>query len=398
MILQIERRKGLDHDPIARLDGAVQAAPMANDNSRKRKRVKQESQDDITENGTVTRSTRSCARTEPVLEAATNEATTMPEAATGDGTTRASATSIAKTEPVTKRGKQKVTTKKKTERNPIEPVELPLIKPLESDACRESVLRDASRLSHNKTPVRVCFANFPSIGIESAPMRLLETKGLRTVDSIKACDIFCISKAELKKKAINLILAATLGKQIVTDDWLLESAGQSQLLDHEYFLAARNIFGQGGECDIDLCETIDRARAGVKPLLGYLFFFTPAAINQIGIGQAFSQLESLALTAGAKKIEAGLSHFEPDSYYCADNYQKVILIGFGSDDEKVEALAEKGWKVFSLEILTMSALRGFVDTTSDEFILRPRLICSNCGALGKRGNEKYAGRGWKKWH
>lgn len=40
----------------------------------------------------------------------------------------------------------------------------------------------------------------------------------------------------------------------------------------------------------------------------------------------------------------------------------------------------------------MSALRGFVDTTSDEFILRPRLICGNCGALWKRGNEKYAGR------
>lgn len=263
MILQIERQKGLDHEPIARLDGAVQAAPMANDNSRKRKRVKQESQDDITESGTragaVTRSTRSSARTEPVLEAGTNEATTMPEAATEDGTTRVSATSIAKIEPVTKRGKQKVTTKKKTERNPIEPVEPPLIKPLESDACRESVLGDASRLSHNKTPVRVCFANFPSIGIESAPMRVLETKGLRTVDSIKVCDIFCISKAEFKKKAVNLILAAILGKQIVTDDWLLESAAQSQLLDHEYFLAARNIFGQGGECDVDLSETIDRA-------------------------------------------------------------------------------------------------------------------------------------------
>lgn len=40
----------------------------------------------------------------------------------------------------------------------------------------------------------------------------------------------------------------------------------------------------------------------------------------------------------------------------------------------------------------MSALRGFVVTASDEFILRPRLICGNCGALWKRGNEKYAGR------
>lgn len=228
MILQTKRRKGLDHEPIARLDGAVQAAPMANDKSQKRKRVKQESQDDITENGAragaVTRSSRSSTRTEPVLEAGTNEATTkpskssaLPEAATEDTTTRVSATSIAKIEPVTKRGKQKVATKKKTtERNPFEPVEPPLINPLESDECRESVLRDASRLSHNKTTVRVYFANLPSIGIESAPMRLLETKGLRTVDSIKVRDIFCISKAELKKKPINLILAATLGKPIVT--------------------------------------------------------------------------------------------------------------------------------------------------------------------------------------
>lgn len=173
---------------------------------------------------------------------------------------------------------------------------------------------------------------------------------------------------------------------------LLESAAQSQLLDHEYSLAARKNYGQGLECDIDLSETIDRARAGVKPLLGYLLFFTPAAINQIGIGQPFSQLESLALTAGAKKIEAGLSQFESNGYYCADNNQKVILTGFGSDDEKVEDLVERSWKVFSLEILTMSALRGFVDTTNDEFILRPRLICGNCGALWKRGNEKYAGR------
>lgn len=71
VILQTKRRKGLDHEPIARLDGAVQAAPMANDKSRKRKRVKQESQDDITENGTragaVTRSSRSSTKTEPVL-------------------------------------------------------------------------------------------------------------------------------------------------------------------------------------------------------------------------------------------------------------------------------------------------------------------------------------------
>lgn len=52
VILQIERRKGLDHEPIDRLEGAVQAAPMANGNNRKRKRVKQESEDEIAENCT----------------------------------------------------------------------------------------------------------------------------------------------------------------------------------------------------------------------------------------------------------------------------------------------------------------------------------------------------------
>ena len=168
---RLSAEKGwLDHEPISQLNGAVQAAPMVNDNSRKRKRVKQESHDDITENltraGAVTRSARSSTRTEPVLEAGANEATTkpskssaMPEAATEDGTNGVSATSIAKIEPVTKRGKQKVANKKKTtERNPIEPEEPPLIKPPESDECRESVLRDASRLSRNKTPVRVFFS------------------------------------------------------------------------------------------------------------------------------------------------------------------------------------------------------------------------------------------------
>lgn len=133
---------------------------------------------------------------------------------------------------------------KTTERDPIELVE-PRLKLLESDKCTESVLRDACLLSHNKTPTRACFANFPSIGNESAPMRLPETKGLRAVNCIKVCDIFSISRAELKEKPINFILAATLDTPIVTDKWLLESAAQSQLLDHEYFLA-RNTFWPRG--------------------------------------------------------------------------------------------------------------------------------------------------------
>ena len=119
--------------------------------------------------------------------------------------------------------------------------------------------------------------------------------------------ILCISKAELKKKPINLILAATFGKQIVTEYWLLESAAQSQLLDPEYLLARTNS-ERGRECDIDLSETVHRTKAGVKPLLGYFLFFTPAAVNQIGIGEPFSRLETLGLAPGCQKYRT--THFD----------------------------------------------------------------------------------------
>lgn len=163
------------------------------------------------------------------------------------------------------------------------------------------MLHDVCCSSLNRTPVLgVCFANFPSIGIESAAMRLLEAKGLRTVESV-------ISSASQKQNSRRSPSTSSyhsrhIGQTNSHRRWLLESAAQSQLLDHNHLLA-RNTFDQGGESNIDLSETIHRAKAGAKPLLGYFFILlNPRRLStKLASNPSSSYIESLVLTGGQKK-------------------------------------------------------------------------------------------------
>ena len=263
-----------------------------------------------------------------------------------------------------------------------------------SDGSTTLVLCENS-LPSGRTRVRVFFACSPSIGKTSKAMSLLERKGLLKVNSVEDCDLLCIGQGDLRKKdcdlfciakgdvkkICNLVLAVISGKDVVTDDWLEHSIQRSELLYHGSFLAQEP--SKELRWDFCLSEAIERGRRALKPLTGYGFYFTPAAAK--ALGTSFFAVQEIGIQAGAEIVQGSL----PRSL-CRRDVEKTIHIGAGSDDEDLEELVEGEWRVYSLEFLTTSALRAWIDAESNEFLIRPRGCCELCGAIKKRGNKEYS--------
>ena len=203
---------------------------------------------------------------------------------------------------------------------------------------------------------RVYFAS--STKIEGSPIytRFLRQKNIVKVKHVSDCDILCTGNGELKRTS-NLILAILAGKDVVTDQWVVQSAKKEKVLPVQGFVPedpARAL-----AWGTSLSDAIDRGRHGVKPLDNCTVYFTPGLKKELG--RSWSELKEVSLAAGATVPATVPRESPPDP--------DLTIVVAASNDPDIETLNERGWKVFTKDIITYSALRGAIDTSSDEFLL-----------------------------
>ena len=247
--------------------------------------------------------------------------------------------------------------------------------PTRKDAANSTQMLDERSYSSRKTPLakakqtllssssnpelRVFFANSTTIDNAARCMSFLAKQNVAKASSVKECDLLCIGAGDLKRTS-NLVLAVLYGKQIVTDDWVKDSAVKGELLDFNNHLARDD--AKEAEWGISLSDAIDRGKDGNKPLRDWTLHFTSAAKRELGKG--FTDLSDLAMIAGAKSVQASLPRKASE-----DVPEMVIIIATAHNDSDVSALTHGGWRCFSKDIVTLSILRGQLDRQSDEFLI-----------------------------
>ncbi|KAL9127013.1 MAG: hypothetical protein Q9217_004028 [Psora testacea] len=224
---------------------------------------------------------------------------------------------------------------------------------------RSAVREEVSSLSTEEASIRVVFASSSAIGGSKQFTKFLRNQGIRIVDAIQDCSTLCVGKGELKKTS-KMIMAVLLGKQIVTDDWVIDSAKAGKHLDVERYLARDKT--KEAEWGIHLDEAIERGTHGVRPFHGWTIVFTRTAKKDAG-KSGFDGLKDLAMMAGAKEVSCVLPK-KP-----MEETPRTLVIASGDDPSLAQL--KRGWRCFVREIMGISILRGVLDPSSDEFLVQP---------------------------
>ncbi|KAL9005601.1 MAG: hypothetical protein Q9188_001649 [Gyalolechia gomerana] len=205
---------------------------------------------------------------------------------------------------------------------------------------------------------RVYYTSSTKVEESTVYTRFLRQHSIKPVKSVAECDIICTGKGELKRTS-NLILAILMGKEVVTDQWVIQSAQKHKVLDTADFIPESP--AREREWGTSLSAAIDRGRQGLKPLEGWTINFTPSIKKELG--KSWSELKEVCLAAGAA-VQAMIPRKSP-----AETDSTVVIAA--SHEPDLSTLEERGWKVFTKDIITYSVLRGDIDTSSDEFLMRP---------------------------
>lgn len=256
---------------------------------------------------------------------------------------------------------------KKQKHNPTTPTPATKFKPAKSQktqASRESIEPTSSSRSTRSSSInlgaRVLFASSTTVDKQTKLMSFLGKQKIRKAKSVADCDFLCIGKGELKKTS-NLVMAVVSGKQVISDDWVIQSAAEGELLETDSFLARDAT--REAEWGINLDQAIQRGKDGIKPLAGLSIHFSPAAKKELGKG--YSELKDIAMLAGAASVQATLPRKSSQDPFSSSS---TIVITTHSDRDR-PTLAAGGYRCYSKDIMTLSVLRGRLDAESDEFLI-----------------------------
>lgn len=228
--------------------------------------------------------------------------------------------------------------------------------PASSLRSTRSAVREDSNPSTQECGMRILFASSTSVGDSKAFKKFLREHEVKTVQSFDDATCLCVGKGELKKTS-KLISAVLLGLDIITDDWVTDSARLKKLQDTHAYLARDP--QRESEWGIKLDEAIERGRRKVRVFEGRNIAFTTKLKKELG-NTNFADLKEIAVCAGARKVGTSLPKESSDSN------ATTLIIG-SLDDNDTPALQEK--RFFTKEMISLSVLRGHLDTESDEFLI-----------------------------
>lgn len=228
---------------------------------------------------------------------------------------------------------------------------------------RSTTKKPKARASQAHSGLRVLFASSTSIDSSKHLMRFLESKGVKRVSSVNECTHLCISKSGGLKKTSKFVTAVLLGRQVLWYDWVIESVKAKAILNPDHFAArGPDIEAEWG---VNLNEAIERGRGnGQGPFSGWSIVFTPAAKHQVG-KSGYSELARIVSIAGGKRCSTALPKGTPRD----DDLTLIVAI---QEDPALKKL-KGSWRCFSRDIIALSAMRGRLDTSSDEFLITDEL-------------------------
>lgn len=224
---------------------------------------------------------------------------------------------------------------------------------------RSAAREEPGQLSVKDQGTRVLFASSTSVGDSKTFTKFLNQQGVKKAQSVPDCTVLCVGKGELKKTS-KFILAVMLGKEVVIDDWVTDSAKQGKLQSIGQYLARDP--EREEEWGINLEAAIERGKQGLKVLQDWTVIFTASAKKEIG-KSGFSDLKEIAISSGAKSVSGALPKKGPEEV------SPTLIIG---TQEDTGSSALDVWKVFTRDIISLSVLRGNLDTDSEEFLIQKK--------------------------
>ena len=168
-----------------------------------------------------------------------------------------------------------------------------------------------------------------------------------TIDTI--APILCVSSGS-PKKTPKFVIAVALGKEIVTEQWLVQCHCESMLLDHTQFISKDE--EREREWNFDLQTAIKKGKQGMSDRLeGAKVYYTR---------QLKMDLRRMAVILGADDQGVSLP-IEKDG-------RNVVIIGVNSDPEAA-SVKELGYQLYTRGLLILGTLRGVLDLDLDEFLI-----------------------------
>lgn len=249
---------------------------------------------------------------------------------------------------------------KRAKRAPKEKSPKTVKTPTAANKPKRSVVSKSSPSKYEGPGPRIAFSN-SKVPDQPKVMRFLRDQHAKKVEAVSpSTDLVCVGDGELKRTS-KLTLAVVLGKNIVTDRWAIESHSHGHLLDPSGYLPSDP--ESESKWRFGLAAAIERGKAGVKVFDGWTVYFTPTLLEDSK--EAARELAQLAQTAGAKTVMNRLPRESP-----AESGSPSRLIIGAENDEAALALSELGWRLYSKDIVSLSILRGCLNTDEDEFRIK----------------------------
>lgn len=234
----------------------------------------------------------------------------------------------------------------------------PSIEPNSSMRSTRSVVRqDLSQLNVSDESIRILYSNSTAVSNSRAFMKFLSQQGIVKVHSVPQCTVLCVGKGELKKTS-KLIMAIMLGKEVITDDWVTESARCNKLQNIEEYLAQDP--EREHEWGVNVRDAVQRGRQGLRILQDWIVIFTAAAKKEVG-KSGFLDLKEIATCAWATSVLTALPKKPPEEL------PLTLVIGTIAD---VDSQALANWKCYTRDIIGLSVLRGRLEIDSEEFLIQ----------------------------
>ena len=185
-------------------------------------------------------------------------------------------------------------------------------------------------------PVAIIFSNT----VSTAPMmkQFLRLDGVTSAKEVSECDVFVVGK-EMLRRTTRLVLAATLGKDIATTEWIEKSVKANKVLDQTEFLPKSP--DNQSPLSFNIKRAIERGKDGQKPLDGYRVLYTQYLRNGIG-RDGFVVFKAIVENAGAEfKI-----------FDTAVPKERTLAI-FVDHDPMLEYTMEERWTCYRTTMITL---------------------------------------------
>ncbi|KAK4923928.1 hypothetical protein LTR49_008873 [Elasticomyces elasticus] len=216
------------------------------------------------------------------------------------------------------------------------------------------------------TPAKVSSILLSSaVTVTKAITALLQKHSIKKIADIpvRKTDFICVVPIGKLATTAKVLRSLVLGKLVVTEDWLIDSADQQELLDPENYLHP-NLPNDESE--------IDRSTL----FAGTRVWFTKQL--HMDYGDGYASVEALVKEAGALEVSHGATVYAAGAIRRGD----IFFGSKGKDADVVELRDKHGQTVHSKDMLTQSIFTGELDLESDAFELK-----APAGAT-KAGNRK----------